>query len=154
MALSITWNPVFRNRVRLLAGIDSEELDDATLDILSNIAAEWFQENTALTYTLNGDNSYDNAVMYYACYLSCLAQNGVGVDRIAVGDLQVYFDTDSYVHFKQLAEQMLLMKLGLSIKTTDYNASPNIGPVKWKRNVRGDEATLVMYPRPRGTSGT
>ena len=33
------------------------------------MAAEWFAENTGLTYTLNEDNTYDNAVMYYSCYL-------------------------------------------------------------------------------------
>ena len=93
MAVSITWNATFRNRVRLLAGIEQEELDNDTLDILANISAEWFAENVGEAFTLNDNNTYDNAVMYYTCYLSCLAQNGVGVDRIAVGDLQVYYDT-------------------------------------------------------------
>ena len=71
----------------MLAGIEQEELDNSTIDILANIAAEWFNENTSSTFVLNDDNTYDNAVMYYTCYLSCLAQNGVGVDRIAIGDL-------------------------------------------------------------------
>ena len=51
MAVSITWNATFRNRVRLLAGIEQEELDNATLDILANISAEWFNENTGETFS-------------------------------------------------------------------------------------------------------
>ena len=43
---TFTWNTQFRNRVRLLAGIEAEELDNDTLDILANMAAEWFQDNT------------------------------------------------------------------------------------------------------------
>ena len=152
MALDITWNNTFRTRVRLLAGIELQEIDNETLDTLSNIAGEWFEENTGLTFTLNGDNTYDNAVMYYTCYLACLAQNGLGVERIQVGDLAVYYENDAYTKFEEMANQYLLMKLGLSIKTTKYNADPNLGEVDWKKNVRGDDATKVMYPRPRGMS--
>ena len=116
MAVSISWNATFRNRVRLLAGIEQEELDNDTIDILANIAAEWFNENTGTTFSLNSNNTYDNAVMYYTCYLACMAQNGIGIERIQVGDLAVYYESEAYVHFKELAEQQLIMKLGLSIK--------------------------------------
>ena len=150
MALDIAWNTTMRDRVRLLAGIEAEELDNATLAILLNLSAEWFTENTGTTFVLNADDTKDNSVMFYACYLSCLAANGVGIERIQVGDLAVYYENSEYVHYKELAEQQLIMKLGLSIKRTTYNASPNIGPVKWKKNVRGDDATLVMYPKPLG----
>jgi hypothetical protein len=150
MANDITWDDTFRTRVRLLAGIESEEIDNGTLDTLANIASEWFDENTGTSFTLGSDNTHDNAVMYYTCYLASIAQNGVGIDRIAVGDLQVYYDSKEYIHFEEMANQYLMMKLSLSIKRTVYNASPNIGPVKWKKNVRGDESTLVMYPKPRG----
>ena len=88
--------------------------------------------------------------MYYTCYLSCLAQNGVGVDRITIGDLQVYYDTSDYDVWETLAQQSLLMKLGLSIKRTTYNANPWIGDVNWKKNVTGVDATKNMYPRVRG----
>tara|TARA_Y100001951_G_scaffold96021_1_gene94222 strand:+ start:251 stop:718 length:468 start_codon:yes stop_codon:yes gene_type:complete len=152
MAVDVTWNTTFRDRVRLLAGIEQEELDNATMDILSNISVEWFQENTGLTFTLNGDNTYDNAVMYYTCYLSCLAQNGVGVDRIAIGDLQVYYDTKDYDVWETLAQQTLLMKLGLSIKRTTYNAAPFLGTVNWLKNVKGIDATKDMYPRVQGVN--
>ena len=113
-----TWNAQFRNRVRLLAGIEAQELDNDTLDILANMSGEWFQENTGTTYTLDANNTYDNAVIYYTCYLACLAANGVGIDRIAIGDLQVYYDTSEYEVWSTLANQMLVMKLGLSIKRT------------------------------------
>ena len=153
MAVSIAWTTTFRNRVRLLAGIEQEELDNSTMDILANISAEWFNENTGLTFTIGDDNTYDNAVMYYTCYLSCLAQNGVGVDRITIGDLQVYYDTSDYDIWETLAQQSLLMKLGLSIKRTTYNANPWIGDVNWNKNVTGVDSTKDMYPRPRGTGG-
>ena len=147
---TFTWNTQFRNRVRLLAGIDAEELDNDTLDILANMAAEWFQDNTSTTYTLNSDNAYDMAVVYYTCYLGCLAQNGVGNDRITVGDLQVYYDTSEYEVYATLANQMLAMKLGLSIKRTSYNAAPFLGQVNWDKNVKGIDATKDMYPPVRG----
>ena len=150
MAVDIAWTTTFQNRVRLLAGIESEEMDNATMDILANIAAEWFAENAGTAFVLGEDNTYDNAVMYYTCYLAYLAQNGLGIDRIQVGDLAVYYEGDAYTKFEEMANQYLLMKLGLSIKTTTYNADPNIGNVDWKKNVRGDDATKVMYPRPRG----
>jgi hypothetical protein len=153
MAVSITWNTTFRNRVRLLAGIEQEELDNDTLDILANIAAEWFNENTGTTFVLNDNNTYDNAVMYYSCYLSAMAQNGIGIERIQVGDLAVYYEADQYIHFKELAEQQLIMKLGLSIKTTTYNANPWTGDVNWMKNVKGVDTTETMYPRPRNTGG-
>ena len=147
---TFTWNTQFRNRVRLLAGIDAEELDNDTLDILANMAAGWIQDNTNTTYTLNSDNAYDMAVVYYTCYLGCLAQNGVGIDRITVGDLQVYYDTSEYEVYATLANQMLAMKLGLSIKRTSYNAAPFLGQVNWDKNVKGIDATKDMYPPVRG----
>ena len=153
MPVSISWNATFRNRVRLLAGIEQEELDNDTLDILANIAAEWFNENTGTTFSLNSDNTYDNAVMYCTCYLSAMAQNGIGIERIQVGDLAVYYEADQYIHFKELAEQQLIMKLGLSIKTTTYNANPWTGDVNWMKNVKGVDSTETMYPRPRNTGG-
>ena len=147
---TFSWTEQFRNRVRLLAGIEQEELDNDTLDILANIAAEWFQDNTSLTYTINTSNAYDMAVIYYTCYLGCLAQNGVGIYRITVGDLQVYYDTSDYEVYQTLANQMLLMKLGLSIKRTTYNAAPYLGAVNWDENVTGVNATKAMYPPVRG----
>jgi len=147
---SFTWDATFRNRVRLLAGIEEQELDNDTMDILANMAAEWFQENTGTTYTLDANNTYDLSVIYYTCYLSCLAANGVGIDRIAIGDLQIYYDTSEYEVWETLANQMLIMKLGLSIKRTSYNAAPYLGRVNWDENITGVNATKTMYPPVRG----
>ena len=152
MAVSVSWNSTFRDRVRLLAGIEQEELDNTTMDILANIAAEWFAENVGSTFVLNDNNTYDNAVMFYTCYLSCLAQNGVGVDRIAIGDLQIYYDTKDYDIWETLANQSLVMKIGLSIKRTTYNAAPFLGNVNWLKNVKGIDGTKDMYPRVQGVN--
>tara|TARA_R110000787_G_scaffold61478_2_gene139340 strand:- start:4683 stop:5153 length:471 start_codon:yes stop_codon:yes gene_type:complete len=142
-----------RTRVRLLAGIEQEELDNDTIDILISVSAEWFFGQIGTTYVIGTDSAYDNAVMYYSCYLSCIAQNGMGIERIQVGDLAVYYEDDQFIHFKELADQQLIMKQSLSIKTTTYNASPWLGQVNWLRNVTGVDATKDMYPIPRGTNG-
>jgi hypothetical protein len=54
--------------------------------------------------------------------------------------------------YATLANQMLAMKLGLSIKTTTYNAAPYLGQVNWDKNVTGVDATKTMYPPVRGVS--
>ena len=141
-----------RTRVRLLAGIEQEELDNDTLDLLISISADWFYEQIGTAYDVTtADATYDNAVMYYTCYLSCIAQNGMGIERIQVGDLAVYYEDEAFIHFKELAEQQLVMKEALSIKRTTYNANPWTGDVNWKKNVTGVDATKDMYPAPRGT---
>ena len=106
---SITTLAGLRDRIRLLAGIEQEELDNDTLDILISISTEWFTEQTSLTYDatdpMDNDAAYDNAVAYYTCYLASIAQNGMGIERIQVGDLAVYYEDDAYIHFKELADQ-------------------------------------------------
>ena len=152
---SITTLAGLRDRIRLLAGIEQEELDNDTLDILISISTEWFTEQTGLTYDatdpMDNDAAYDNAVAYYTCYLASIAQNGMGIERIQVGDLAVYYEDEAYIHFKQLAEQQLVMKNALSIKTTTYNANPYTGDVNWDKNVKGNDGTKNMYPVPKGT---
>ena len=152
---SITTLAGLRDRIRLLAGIEQEELDNDTLDILISISTEWFTEQTGLTYNVTApmDAPYDNAVAYYTCYLASIAQNGMGIERIQVGDLAVYYEDDAYIHFKELADQQLVMKQSLSIKTTGYNADPYLGRVNWDENVTGVNATKDIYPRPRGPRG-
>ena len=151
--VDVTWNPGFRNRVRLLAGIEQEELDNDSLDLLMDISAEWYYEQIGTAFTLDSNDTDNNAVMYYSCYLACIAQNGMGIERIQVGDLAVYYEGDAFIHFKELAEQQLVMKNSLSIKTTAYNADPYLGQVNWDKNVTGVDSTKDMYPRPRGTGG-
>jgi hypothetical protein len=77
----------------------------------------------------------------------------MGIERIQVGDLAVYYEGDAFIHFKELAEQQLVMKNSLSIKTTEYNANPWTGKVNWKKNVDGVDSTKDMYPEPQGTRG-
>ena len=143
-----------RTRVRLMAGIEQEELDNDTLDLLISIAGDWFYEQIGVVYDVtSADATYDNAVMYYSCYLASIAQNGMGIERIQVGDLAVYYEGEQFIHFKELADQQLIMKQSLSIKTTAYNANPWTGDVNWKKNVTGVDSTKDMYPKPRGTGG-
>tara|TARA_R110000744_G_scaffold259430_1_gene374534 strand:- start:1788 stop:2255 length:468 start_codon:yes stop_codon:yes gene_type:complete len=140
-----------RTRVRLISGIEQEELDNETVDILISIASEWFFSQIGTAYVIAADSAYDNAVMYYSCYLACIAQNGMGIERIQVGDLAVYYEDDQFIHLKELAEQALIMKQSLSIARTQYNAAPWLGIVNWNKNVTGVGATKNMYPSPRGT---
>ena len=152
---TITTLAQLRTRIRIFAGIEQEELDDDTLDILISVSADWFKAQIGSVYDttdpMDNDASYDSAVMYYSCYLACIAQNGLGIERIQVGDLAVYYEDDQFIHFKELAEQQLVMKQALSIKTTTYNADPYLGKVNWDKNVTGVDSTKDMYPRPRGT---
>ena len=151
--VDVTWNAGFRNRVRLLAGIEQEELDNDSLDLLMDISAEWYYEQIGTAFSLDSNDTDNNAVMYYSCYLACIAQNGMGIERIQVGDLAVYYEGDAFIHFKELAEQQLVMKNSLSIKTTEYNANPWTGKVNWKKNVDGVDSTKDMYRVPLGTRG-
>ena len=84
---SITTLAGLRDRIRLLAGIEQEELDNDTLDILISISTEWFTEQTGLTYDatdpMDNDAAYDNAVAYYTCYLASIAQNGMGIETVS-----------------------------------------------------------------------
>ncbi len=143
--------PGLRTRVRLISGIEQEELDNDTVDILISIASEWFLSQIGTAYVIGNDAAYDNSVMYYSCYLACIAQNGMGIERIQVGDLAVYYEDDQFIHLKELAEQCLVMKQSLSIARTEYNAAPWLGKVNWNKNVTGVDATKDMYPSPRGT---
>ena len=44
--------PARRTRIRLLAGVEAEEMSNDDLDVFITMAVEWFQEQTGLTYTL------------------------------------------------------------------------------------------------------
>jgi hypothetical protein len=62
----------------------------------------------------------------------------------------VDFDNSQFEYFKDLALEMLLFKLGLSIKTTTYNAAPFLGEVNWLKNVSGVDSTKNIRKVPRG----
>ena len=87
---SITDLPGLRTRIRFISGIKAEEIDDTDLDLVISIATEWFTEQTGLTYAVaTSDAAYDNAVMYYSCYLGSIAQNGMGIEQLKIGTLNV-----------------------------------------------------------------
>ncbi len=141
-----------RSRIRFLSGIQSEEISDNDLDIAISIAIEWFTEQTGLTYsTSTSDAAYDNAVMYYTCYLASIAQNGLGVEQLRIGDVFVqYVDEEPYAKFLEMANDAILAKQGLSIQTTTYNADASQGDVDWKKNIDGSDSTLNIRQKPRG----
>ena len=54
------------------------------------------------------------------------------------------------IALEDLAIEMLLLKLGMSIKKTTYNASPWLGQVNWNKNVTGVDSTKSIRKVPRG----
>ena len=145
-------NDDVRNRIRLLAGVEAEEMSTTDLDIFITMAKEWFGEQVGSAFVLNTDDAYNNAVVYYACYLVSIAQNGLGVESMKLGDFFIEYDTKKgYIEFENKARQELMSKLGLSIKTGTYNADPHVGDVDWKKNIDGSDSTLTMKPTPANT---
>ena len=141
-----------RSRIRFLSVIQSEEVSDNDLDIAISIAVEWFTEQTGLTYSSStSDAAYDNAVMYYSCYLASIAQNGMGIEQLRIGDIFVqYVDEEPYQKYLELANEAIIAKQALSIKTSTYNASSTQGDVDWKKNIDGSDSTLNVRQKPRG----
>ena len=149
---TITTLAGLRSRIRLLSGINVEEISDDDLDLVISMASEWFTEQTALTYDVtSADAAYDNAVMYYSCYLGSIAQNGMGIEQLRIGDIFVqYVDEEPYNKYLELANEAIIAKQALSIKTSTYNASATQGDVDWKKNIDGSDSTLNGRQKPRG----
>ena len=149
---SITTLAGLRSRIRLLAGIEATEISDDDVDVLISIATEWFTEQSGLTYDVTSSAAhYDNAVMYYTCYIACIAQNGMGIEQIRVGDIFIQFDDDEpFEKFHELAKKSVYEALSLSIKTSSYNADSTLGDIDWKKNVDGSSSTLNVRQKPRG----
>jgi len=141
-----------RSRIRFISGIKAEEIDDTDLDLVISIATEWFTEQTGLTYDVtSADAAYDNAVMYYSCYLGSIAQNGMGIEQLRIGDIFIsYVDEEPYQKFLELANEAIIAKQALSIKTSTYNADSAKGDVDWKKNIDGSSNTLNVKQNPRG----
>tara|TARA_R110000824_G_scaffold191012_5_gene372577 strand:- start:448 stop:909 length:462 start_codon:yes stop_codon:yes gene_type:complete len=141
------------DRIRLLAGVEAEEMSDADVLIFITMAKEWFgvQVGSAFAYSPPVD-AYNNAVVYYACYLVSIAQNGLGVESMKLGDFFIEYDTKKgYIEFENKARSELMAQLGLSIKTGTYNADSSLGDVDWKKNIDGSDSTLTMKPTPANT---
>ena len=149
---AITTLAGLRSRIRLLSGIKSEEISDDDLDLVISMASEWFTEQTGLTYDVtSADAAYDNAVMYYSCYLGSIAQNGMGVEQLRIGDIFIqYVDDEPYQKYLELANEAIIAKQSLSIKTSTYNADSSLGDVDWKKNIDGSDSTLNVRQKPRG----
>jgi len=149
---NVTSLATLRTRIRFISGIKAEEIDDTDLDLVISIASEWFTEQTGLTYDVtNSDAAYDNAVMYYSCYLGSIAQNGMGIEQLRIGDIFVqYVDDEPYQKYLELANEAIIAKQALSIKTSTYNANAATGDVDWKKNIDGSDNTLNVRQKPRG----
>jgi hypothetical protein len=150
---SITTLAGLRSRIRFISGIKAEEIDDTDLDLVISIATEWFLEQTGIAYVVTTpmDAAYNNAVMYYSCYLGSIAQNGVGIEQIRIGDVFIqYDDNEPYNKYLEMANDAIMAKQGLSIQTTSYNASSSQGDVDWKKNIDGSDGTQNVRQKPRG----
>jgi len=141
-----------RKRIRFMSGIQAEEIDDTDLDLVISISTEWFTEQTGITYDVtDSDAAYTNAVMYYSCYLASIAQNGMGIEQLRIGDVFIqYADEEPYQRFLELANEAIIAKQALSIKTSTYNASSTQGDVDWKKNIDGSDSSLNVRQKPRG----
>jgi hypothetical protein len=138
------------SRVRLLTGIHVTEMDDSDLSILMTMAIEWLEEQEGSSYTENTNDLQDQAVTYYTAYLASIAQNGMGVKNLKIGDIFLsYDDEDTYGKYLDMANDALLQKNALSIKTSTYNADPTLGDVDWKKNIDGSSSTLNVRQKPR-----
>ena len=138
------------SRVRILTGIESTEIDDSNLSELVSMSIEWFEVQSGLTYAVDTDNAYDNAVIFYSSYLASIAQNGMGLKNLKIGDIFLsYSDDEPYMRFKHMATDALNSKITTSIKRSTYNADSSQGNVNWKKNIDGSDNTLNTRNRPR-----
>ena len=137
-------------RVRILTGIESTEIDDTNLSELISMAIEWFETQTGETYTVNTQDAFDNAITFYTSYLGSIAQNGMGVKNLKIGDIFIqYTDDEPYIKFLKLAQDALNSQIATSVKRTTYNADPSKGSVDWKKNIDGSSNTLNVRQSPR-----
>jgi hypothetical protein len=137
-------------RIRILSGIEPAEMSDGVLSELVSMAIEWVEDQTGSTYTENTKNAHDNAVVFYTSYLACIAQNGMGIENLKIGDLFVsYADDEPFKRFEQMALDALKSETALSIKMTTYNADPDQGNVNWHKNIDGSDNTLNVRQKPR-----
>ena len=138
------------SRVRILTGIESTEIDDSNMSELVSMSIEWFEVQSGLTYAVDTDNAYDNAVIFYTSYLASIAQNGMGIKNLKIGDIFLsYSDDEPYMRFKHMATDALNSKITTSIKRSSYNADSSQGNVNWKKNIDGSDNTLNTRNRPR-----
>ena len=137
-------------RVRILSGIEPAEMSDGVLSELVSMAIEWVEDQLGTSYTVDTKNAHDNAVIFYTSYLACIAQNGMGIENLKIGDLFVsYADDEPFKRFEQMALDALKTETALSIKMTSYNADPDQGNINWHKNIDGSDGTLNVRGKPR-----
>ena len=137
-------------RVRILTGIESTEIDDTNLSELISMAIEWFETQTGETYTVNTQDAFDNAIVFYSSYLGSIAQNGMGVENLKIGDIFIqYTDDEPYQKFLKMAQDALNSQIATSVNRTTYNADASKGNVDWKKNIDGSSNTLNVRQSPR-----
>ena len=139
-------------RVRLLTGIEAVEVDDTDLSVLMTMAIEWVEEQEGTTFSVNTNDLVDQAVCYYTSYLISIAQNGMGIENMKIGDIFLSYgsqEDDPYAKVLDRANDALLQKNALSIKTSTYNADPTLGDIDWKKNIDGSGSTLNVRQKPR-----
>ena len=138
------------SRVRILTGIESTEIDDTDLSELISMAIEWFETQTGETYTVNTQDAFDNAIVFYSSYLGSIAQNGMGVENLKIGDIFIqYTDDEPYIKFLKMAQDALNSQIATSVNTNTYNADASKGSVDWKKNIDGSSNTLNVRQSPR-----
>ena len=138
------------SRVRLLTGIEAAEVDDSDLSILMTMAIEWVEEQEGASFTVNTNDLQDQAVTYYTSYLASIAQNGMGIENLKIGEIFIsYTEDDPFGKYLDMARNALLQKNALSITTSTYNADPTLGDVDWKKNIDGSASTLNVRQKPR-----
>ena len=139
------------SRVRILTGIESTEIDDTDLSELISMAIEWFETQTGETYTVNTQDAFDNAIVFYSSYLGSIAQNGMGVENLKIGDIFIqYTDDEPYSKYLKMAQDALNSQIATSVKRTTYNADASKGSIDWKKNIDGSSSTLNVRQKPRG----
>ena len=138
------------SRVRILRGIESTEIDATDLSELISMSIEWFETQTGETYTVNTQDAFDNAIVFYSSYLGSIAQNGMGVENLKIGDIFIqYTDDEPYIKFLKMAQDALNSQIATSVKRTTYNADASKGSVDWKKNIDGSSNTLNVRQSPR-----
>ena len=81
------------------------------LSTIRSLSVDWFDVQTGLTYSLGSDAAYDQAVVYYTCYLGSIVESGMGISQIRLADVDVKYINAEFANFVELALELLAMKL-------------------------------------------
>ena len=82
--MTLLTDALVTDRIRLLAGVEAEEMSNDDVDVFITMAKEWFgvQVGSAFDYA-DEINAYNNSIVYYACYLlNCTSRTSLFVKCI------------------------------------------------------------------------